>query len=127
MIHFNYNWTYSFFLELFLSCSLIASVQFSSVTQSCPTLCDPRDCRASLSLTISQSLPKFMYTHLLILCCPLPLLSSIFPSIRILSNESIISQSIRALDSASVLPKSIQGWFPLYSQLLELNFAKITK
>ena len=36
------------------------SVQFHSVTQSCPTLCDPTDCQASLSITNSQSLLKFM-------------------------------------------------------------------
>ena len=51
-------------------------------------------CQASLSLTISWSLPRFMAiesvmlsTHL-ILCCPLVLLPSIFPSIRVFSNES---------------------------------------
>ena len=54
-------------------------------------------CRASLSLTISWSLPKFMSiasvmpsSHL-ILWCPLLLLSSIFPSIRDFSNELFIS------------------------------------
>ena len=52
--------------------------------------------QASLSLTISQSMPKFMsiesvmpYSHL-ILCCPLPLLPSVFPSIRVFSNESAL-------------------------------------
>ena len=59
-----------------------------SVTHSCPALCDPLDCahQASLSLTISQSLPKFMFiasaklSSCLILWRPL-LLPSIFPSI----------------------------------------------
>ena len=51
---------------------------------------------ASLTLTISQSLPKFMSSELvmpsnyLILCCPLLLLPSNFPSIRIFSNKSAI-------------------------------------
>ena len=51
--------------------------------------------QASLSLTISQSLPKFMSIELvmlsnhLILCCPL-LLPSIFPSIRVFSSESSV-------------------------------------
>ena len=39
------------------------AVQFSSVTQSCPTLCDPMNrqaCQASLSITNSQGLPKLM-------------------------------------------------------------------
>ena len=53
-------------------------------------------CQASLSITNSQSLLKLMsielvmpYNHF-ILCCPLHLLSSIFPSIRVFSNESIL-------------------------------------
>ena len=51
-------------------------------------------CQASLSITISQSLPKFMSIELvmpsnhLILCHPLLLLPSIFHSITVFSNES---------------------------------------
>ena len=51
-------------------------------------------CQASLSFTISQSLLKFksiesvMLSNHLILCCPLLLLPSIFPSIRVFSNTS---------------------------------------
>ena len=70
------------------------SVQFSSVTQSCLTLCDPMDC--TMSITNSQSLLKLMpiqsvmpFNHL-ILCHPLLLLPSIFPSIRVFSNESVL-------------------------------------
>ena len=52
--------------------------------------------QASLSITNSQSLPKpisiesVMPSNHLILCCPLPLLPSIFPSIRVFSNESAL-------------------------------------
>ena len=52
--------------------------------------------QASLSITNSGSLPKLMSTELvipfnhLILCCPLFLLPSIFPSIRVFSNESVL-------------------------------------
>ena len=61
-------------------------------------LCDPMDCRcqASLSITIPQSLLKVMSIELvmpsnyLILCCPLLLLSSVFPSIRVFSNQSVL-------------------------------------
>ena len=73
---------------------------------------------ASLSLTISPSLPKFMSiesvmsSNYLILCHPLFLMPSIFPSIRVFSNESG-GQGIRVSASASVLPTNIQGWFPL--------------
>ena len=74
----------------------VSSVQFSSLTQSCPTLCDPwtAACQASLSITNSWSLSKFMSIGLvmpsnhLIFCHPLLLLPSIFPSIRVFSNES---------------------------------------
>ena len=72
--------------------------QFSSVAQSCLTLCDPMDCSmpASLSTTNSQSLLKLMSiesvmpSNHLILCCLLLLLPSIFPSIRVFSNESVL-------------------------------------
>ena len=53
-------------------------------------------CQASLSITNTQSLLKFMSIesvipfNRLILCCPLLLLSSIFPSIRAFSNESVL-------------------------------------
>ena len=68
--------------------------QFPSVAQSCTTLCDPIDCtrQASLSITNSQGLVKLMSIALVmpsnhpILCCPL-LQPSIFPSIRVFSNE----------------------------------------
>ena len=52
--------------------------------------------QASLSFTVSQSLLKFMSTELVVLsnhlifCCPLLLLSSIFPSLRVFSNESAL-------------------------------------
>ena len=71
--------------------------QFSPV-QSCSTLCDPMDCsnQASLSITNSRSLLKFMSIESLMpsnhltLCHPLLLLPSIFPSIRVFSNESAL-------------------------------------
>ena len=53
-------------------------------------------CQASLSITNSQSIPKLMSIELvmpsnhLILCRPLFLLPSIFPSIRVFSNESAL-------------------------------------
>ena len=73
--------------------------------------------QASLSITNSRSPPKPMSIELvmpsnhLILCRPLLLLPSIFPSIRVFSNESILhvnGQSIGVSASASVLPMNIQ-------------------
>ena len=76
----------------------IHSQSVSSVTQSCPTLCDPwtAACQVSLSITNSHSLLKLisigsvMPSNHLILCRPLLLLPSIFPSIRVFSNESAL-------------------------------------
>ena len=77
---------------------VVPRFQFSSVTQSCPTLRDPwiTACQASLSITNSRSLPKLMSiesvmpSSYLILCCPLLLLPPIPPSIRVFSNESTL-------------------------------------
>ena len=72
--------------------------QFSSVTQSCKTLCNPWTAagQASLSITKSWSWLKLMSfksvmpTNHLILCHPLLLLPSIFPNIRVFSNKSAL-------------------------------------
>ena len=78
--------------------------------------------QASLSITNSRSLPKLMSiesvtpSNHLILCRPLLLLPSIFPSIRVFSNESVLHfrwPSLVVSVSASVLPMNIQDWFPL--------------
>ena len=69
----------------------------SSVVQSCPALCNPMDCR-TLCSPVHHQLPELIQTHIiesvmpsnhLILCHPLLLLPSIFPSIRVL-NESVL-------------------------------------
>ena len=68
--------------------------QFSSVTHFCPTLCRPMNC--SLSITNSRNLLKLMsikslmLSNYLILCHPLLFSLSIFPSIRVFSNESAL-------------------------------------
>ena len=71
-------------------------VQFSSVAQSCPTLCDPMNCSTSglpvhhklPSLPKTMSIELMMPSNHLILCHPLFLLPSIFPGIRVFSNDS---------------------------------------
>ena len=83
--------------------------------------------QASPSFIISWSLLKLMpiesvmpSSHL-ILCHPLLLLPSIFPSIRVFSNEftlHITWPEIGVSASSSVLPMNIQEWFPL--QLTDL-------
>ena len=71
---------------------------FSSVAQSCPTLCDPMNCRTP-GLPAHHQLPEFTQTHAiksvmpsshLILCCHLLLLPPIPPSIRVFSDESTL-------------------------------------
>ena len=76
-------------------------------------------CRALLSSTISRSLLKLMFTESvmlsnhLIFCCSL-LLPSIFPVIRVFSNESVLHIRWPKYWSFSMSPSNdIQGWFPL--------------
>ena len=76
------------------------SVQFSSVTQLCPTLCNPMDC-STPGFPVHHQLPEPTQTHVHHIgdaiqpSHPLPFpfsfsLPSIFPSIRVFSNESAL-------------------------------------
>ena len=75
-----------------------SSVQFSSVAQSCLTLRDPMD-HSTPGLPVHHQLPEFIqlvsiesvmpFNHL-ILCHPLLFLPSIFSSIRVFSDESVL-------------------------------------
>ena len=100
------------------------SVQFSSVTQSCLTISDPMDGSMSglpvyhqlLEFTQLMSIESVMPSNHLILCCPLLLLPSIFPRIRVFSNEWILrirwpKFGVSAL--TSVVPTPTQDWSPL--------------
>ena len=78
--------------------------------------------QASLSITNSRSLLRLMSTESvmpsshLILCHPLLLLPSVFPTIKVFPNESVLPirwPSIGVSASTSVLPMNIQHWFPL--------------
>ena len=81
--------------------------------------------QASLSFTISgiwlklKSIELVMQSNHLILYCPLLLLPSIFPSMRVFPNEEkrifglFVSCGHCTGASGSVLPMNIQGWFPL--------------
>ena len=76
----------------------IGTVQFSSVMQSSPTLHDPIRCNTPgfpvhdqlQSLRKLMSIDSVMQSNYLILCHPLLILPSIFPSIRVFSNESVL-------------------------------------
>ena len=76
----------------------MSPVQFSSVTQSCPTLCNPMN-RSTSGLPVHHRLPEFTQPHVhrvsdviqpSILCRPLLFLPPIPPSIRVFSNESTV-------------------------------------
>ena len=81
-------------LMMFIKTEWICTLwhQFSSVAQSCPTLCDPMSCSTPGLPVQLQLPPKLMSTELvmpsnhLILCRPLLLLPSVFPSNRVFSN-----------------------------------------
>ena len=103
-------------------------------------------CQASLSITNSRSLPKLMSIELvmpsnhLILCCPLCLLPSIFPRIRVFSKESVLhirwpkyrsfTFSISPSSENSELISFRMDWFDLLSvqgtlkSLLQLHTSK---
>ena len=92
---------------------------------SCVRLCDPMD-SSMPGFPVLHCLPKFaqiqtlsplsQWCHPTIFLCHLPLLPSVFPSIRVFSSEFLHSlhQVAKVFGaSASVLPVNIQGWFPL--------------
>ena len=103
--------------------SSFTSVQFSSVAQSCLTLCDPMN-RSTPGLPVHHQLLEFTQTHVhesvmpsshLILCHSLFLLPPIPPSIRVFSNESALRMRWPKYwsFSFSIIPsKKSQGWSP---------------
>ena len=69
----------------------LSDMNSASVAQSCVTLWDPMDC-STPGFPVLHQLPELAQTpsNHLILCCPLLLLLSIFPSTRIFSDESVL-------------------------------------
>ena len=119
--------------------------QFSSVTHSCPTLCNPWTAarQASPSITNSRSLLKLMFiesvmpSNHLILCQPLLLLPLIFPSIRVFTNKSVLhirwpkywsfSFSISPCnDYSGLISLGWTGWISLQSKGLSRVFSNTT-
>ena len=82
------------------------NIQFSSVAQSCLTLCDPMNCSMSglpvhhqlLESPKLMSIDSVMPSSHLILCRPLFLLPPIPPSIRVFSNESTSHEVAKVLE-----------------------------
>ena len=112
------------------------AIHFSSVAHSCPTLCNLMDC-STPGFPVHHQFPEFTQTHVhgvsdailssptphLILCHPHLPLPSIFPSIRVFSNESVLrirwpkywsfSFSIRPSNEYSGLIFFRTGWLDL--------------
>ena len=98
------------------------SVQFSSVTQSCPTLCDPRHsrplCRLPTPRVYSNSCPLSRWCHPAIPSSVVPFFSRLqsFPASGSFTRSQFSvsgGQSIGVSASTSVLPMNTQDWFPL--------------
>ena len=119
------------------------SVQFSSVTQLCLTLCNPMICSTPglpvhhqfPEITQLMSIVSVMPSNHLILCRPLLLLPSIFSRIRIFLLSQLFKsggQSTGVSASTSVLPMNTQdwaslgwtGWISLQSKGLSRIFSK---
>ena len=92
-----------------------------SITKSCPTLCDPMNCSTS-GFPVLHYLTEFAQTYVHWISdaiqpsYPVTLFSSVFPSIRVLYNESAFCirwPKYWSLISLSVLPMNIQHWYSL--------------
>ena len=116
--------------------------QFSLVAQSCPTLCNPMDCSRPgfpvhhqlLELAQLMSINLLMPSNHLILCRPLLLPPSIFPSIRVFSDKSALhirwpkywSFSFN-ISTSNEHPGLIStGWISLQSKGLSRVFSNTT-
>ena len=97
-------------------------VQFSSVTQSCLTLCDPMNCNTP-GLSVHHQLPEFTQTHPSSQWCHPAISSSVIPFScpeSLPASEAFPvsqlfawgSQSTGVSALASFLPKKSQGWSP---------------
>ena len=102
----------------------LSDPQFSSVSQSCPTHCDPKSC-STPGLPVHHQLPEFTQIHVhrvgdaiqpfhpvvAFSSCPQSLpASGSFPKSQLFSRGG---QSIGVSASASVLPMNTQDWSPL--------------
>ena len=117
----------TFFCNLIFCCS---------VAQSCSTLCNPMN-YSTPGLPVPHHLPKFAQVHVqesvispnhLIFLCLTLLLPSVFARIPMSQLFTSGDQNTGVSASASVLPTSIQGWFPFrLTSLISLLFKGLSK
>ena len=103
--------------------SFSSSIQFSSVAQSCPILCDPMNC-STLGLPVHHQLPEFTETHPLTQWChpaisysviPFSSCPQSLPASKSFPMSQLFAwggQSTGVSASASFLPKKSQGLSP---------------
>ena len=124
---------------------VLLSVQFSSVTQLCPTLCDPMNC-STPGLPVHHQLPEFTQTHVCQVgdaiqpshpqSSPSPL-PPVPPSIRVFSNESTLRMRwpkywsfsfsiIPSKEHPGLISLEWTGWISLQSKGLSRVFSNTT-
>ena len=145
MLQFVYFEFYQVFLLYFEA--VLLGAQFSSVTQSCPTLCDPMNC-STPGLPVHHQLPVFTHTQIDWVSDAIqpshPLSSPSPPAPNPSQHQGLFQwsqlftwggQSTGVSASASFLPKKSQGWSPsewtawisLQSKGLSRVFSKKTR
>ena len=107
--------------------------QFSSVAQSCPTLCGPMDCSTS-GFPVHHQFPELAQTHVHRvgdtiqpshpLSSPSPFLLLIFPSIKVFASESVLPirwPKYWSFSFSTSPSNEYSGWFPLeWTSLISL-------
>ena len=116
--------------------SPIASYQFSSVVQSCPTLCDPMDCSMP-GFPVHHPLLEFIQTHVHWIQQSHPLSSPSPPTFDLSQQQGLFKwvslftssgQSIGVSASTSVLPVNTQDWSPLgWTGWISLQFKGLSR
>ena len=118
----------------------ISSVQFSSVAQSCLTLCNPMGC-STPGFSVLWYLPEFAWTHCWVsdaIQPSHPLLPPSPPAFNLSQHQGILQwvgsshQAVKVLELASVLvlvpPMNIQDWSPLgLTSLISLQSKGLSK
>ena len=140
------NWAISsILLHLLFMLSLVilgqlspTEVQFSSLAQSCTTLCDPMDC-GTPGFPVHHQLLEHTQTHAHqvgdIIQTSYPLWSPSPPTFNLSQHQGLFFQGVssshqvaKASASASVLPMNIQDWFPLgLTGLISLQFKGLSR
>ena len=125
-----------FWLILSISTSCISSVQFrNSVVSDSLWPHEPQHARPPCPSPTTRSTQTHVHrvipSNHLILCCPLHLLPSIFPSIKVFSVSQLFAsdeQIIGVSASTSVLPMNTQDWSPLgWPGWISLKYKRLSR